>query len=234
LLLLESGLEIGRARLVERVFLVNHAANYGHESLCRCLKGMNKMNARRFAPLLLPLAALAACTTPMSPVDVTRFHLGQVNERGTVAIEPAPGGASGMEFGMYASAVANQLRRLGYADVAGVGQGLYVAVVDVRSGTRERAGGGSPVSIGIGGGTGGWSSGVGGGISFGLGGNRGGLVVGTQLSVQLKRRSDQTVVWEGRARGEASERESGQLAERLAAALFRDFPGESGRTISVR
>ncbi len=192
------------------------------------------MNARRFALLMLPLAALGACTTPMSPTEVTRFHLGQVNERGTVAVEPAPGGAGGMEFASYASAVANQLRRLGYADVGAVGQGLYVAVVDVRSGARERMGGGSPVSIGIGGGTGGWNSGVGGGVSFGLGGNRGGLVVGTQLSVQLKRRSDQTVVWEGRARGEASERDSALLAERLAAALFRDFPGESGRTISVR
>ena len=76
-------------------------------------------------------------------------------------------------------------------------------------------------------------SGVGGGVSFGLGGNRDRLSVGTQLSVQLKRRSNQTIMWEGRARGEASERDSGGLAQRLAAALFRDFPGESGRTISV-
>jgi hypothetical protein len=192
------------------------------------------MSACRSFALLLPLAALGACTTPMSPVDVTRFHLGQVSERGTVAVEPAPGGPTGLEVNSYASAVANQLTRLGYAPVEGVGQSLYVAVVDVRTGLRERAGGGSPVSIGIGGGTGGWNSGVGGGISFGLGGNRGGTVVATQLSVQLKRRSDQTVVWEGRARGEASQRDSAMLAERLAIALFRDFPGESGRTISVR
>jgi hypothetical protein len=192
------------------------------------------MSARRSFALLLPLAALGACTTPLSPVDVTRFHLGQVSERGTVAVEPAPGGPAGLEFNSYASAVANQLTRLGYAPVDGVGQSLYVAVVDVRTGLRERVGGGSPVSIGIGGGTGGWNSGVGGGISFGLGGNRGGTVVATQLSVQLKRRSDQTVVWEGRARGEASQRDSAMLAERLAIALFRDFPGESGRTISVR
>jgi hypothetical protein len=192
------------------------------------------MRLRRFSVLLLPVAALGACMTPTRPVEVTRFHLGQVNERGTVAVEPAPGGAAGMEFGIYARAVEQELNRLGFAPVDGVGQSLYVAVVDVRTGTRERAGGGSPVSIGIGGGTGGWNSGVGGGISFGLGGGRGGLVVGTQLSVQLKRRSDQSIVWEGRARGEASERDSGLLAQRLAIALFRDFPGESGRTISAR
>lgn len=192
------------------------------------------MTLRPRSILLLPLIALGACMTPASPVEVTRFHLGQVNERGTVAIEPAPGAPSGMEFGMYANAVVQELQRLGFASVDGVGQSLYVAIVDVRTGTRERLGGGSPVSIGIGGGTGGWGSGVGGGISFGLGGNRGGPVVATDLSVQLKRRSDQTVVWEGRARGEASERDMDALAQRLAFALFRDFPGESGRTISVK
>lgn len=192
------------------------------------------MKLRRFTALLLPVAALSACATPVAPVEVTRFHLGQVAERGTVAVEPAPRGPGGMEFGLYARAVEQELARLGWAPVNSVGQGLYVAVLDVRTGTRERVDGGSPVSVGIGGGTGGFGSGVGGGVSFGLGGNRGGLVVGTQLSVQLKRRSDQTVVWEGRARGEASERDSDLLAQRLATALFRDFPGESGRTISVR
>lgn len=192
------------------------------------------MSARRHLAFFLPLLGLSACATPSTPIDVTRFHLGQVSERGTVAVEPAPGGPAGMEFNMYGSAVSNQLQRLGWAPVDAVGQSLYVAVVDVRTGTRERLSSGSPVSIGIGGGTGGYGGGVGGGISFGVGGARGGLVVATQLSVQLKRRSDQTVVWEGRARGEASERDSGALAERLAIGLFRDFPGESGRTISVR
>lgn len=185
------------------------------------------------AACLLPLLALGACMTRSGPVEVTRFHLGQVSERGTVVIEPMPGASGGMEFGMYAGAVTRELERLGYARVDQLGQSLYVATVDVRSGTRERSGGGSPVSIGIGGGSGGYGGGVGGGISFGLGGDRGGLVVGTQLSVQLKRRSDGTVVWEGRARGEASERDSAALADRLAIAMFRDFPGESGRTMRV-
>jgi hypothetical protein len=195
------------------------------------------MSSRSRSLLLIPLAALGACMTPSSgPIDVTRFHLGGtgVSERGTIAIEPPPGGPGGMEFGVYASAVAQELTRLGYAPVDAVGQSLYVAVVDARSATRERPRGNSGVSIGLGGGTGGWSGGgVGGGVSFALGGNRSRLAVGTQLSVQLKRRSDQTIVWEGRARGEASERDSGALAQRLAMALFRDFPGESGRTISV-
>ena len=191
------------------------------------------MRLRPRIVLMASLLGLSACMTGTSPVEVTRFHLGQLSERGTVAIEPAPGAPAGIEFAAYADAVGRELNRLGFAPVDAVGQSLYVAVVDVRSATRERSGGGSPVSIGIGGSTGGWHSGVGGGISFGLGGDRGGLAVATQLSVQLKRRSDQTVVWEGRARGEASSRDSGALPGRLANALFRDFPGQSGRTISV-
>lgn len=183
--------------------------------------------------LIASLLALGACATPSAPIEVTRFHLGEVNERGNIVVEPAPGAPSGMEFGMYASAVANELSRLGFAPVDGVGQSLYVAVLDVRTATRERVGNRSPVSVGIGGSTGGWNSGIGAGISFGLGGNRGGPAVATQISLQLKRRSDQTVVWEGRARGEAPERDSAALAGRLANALFRDFPGQSGRTISV-
>lgn len=194
------------------------------------------MRIPRSALMVLPLLALGACATSSSgPVEVTRFHLGGagVAERGTVAVEPGPGGPTGMEFDIYANAVSQELARLGFAPVDQVGQSLYVAVIDIRSAARERPSRGSGVSVGLGGSTGGWGSGVGGGVSFGLGGNRDRLTVGTQLSVQLKRRSDQTIMWEGRARGEASERDSGGLAQRLAAALFRDFPGESGRTISV-
>jgi hypothetical protein len=62
--------------------------------------------------------------------------------------------------------------------------------------------------------------------------------VATELAVRIQRRSDATVAWEARGRLEA--RANAPLAARgaavdaLAAALFRDFPGESGRTIRVR
>ena len=67
---------------------------------------------------------------------------------------------------------------------------------------------------------------------------RPGGAVGTELAVRIQRRSDATVAWEGRAQLDA--RPNAPLAARgaaidaLAAALFRDFPGESGRTIRVR
>jgi len=187
------------------------------------------------AAALLPLAA---CQTATAPVEVTRFHLDQPLERGTVVLEPAPGGdRQSLEYQTYAAAVARELQRVGYVETPTLGQSLYVATVDVTRGTRARLAERSPVTIGIGGGTGGYGSGVGIGASFGIGGGRSRDLTVTQLAVQLKRRSDQQVVWEGRAQTEARSgapaAQPGLAAERLAQALFRDFPGESGRTISV-
>ena len=60
----------------------------------------------------------------------------------------------------------------------------------------------------------------------------------TQLEVRLMRRSDRSVIWEGRAeevnRGQTSPEQRITAVQRLASALFRDFPGESGRTIRLR
>jgi len=63
-------------------------------------------------------------------------------------------------------------------------------------------------------------------------------VTATLLEVAIRRRSDGTVFWEGRAVAEAptgsAEAAPAAAVERLATALFRDFPGESGRTIRIR
>ena len=59
----------------------------------------------------------------------------------------------------------------------------------------------------------------------------------TGLRVRIQRRSDGNVAWEGLAQGPApgaSYAERAALFDRLARALFQDFPGESGRTIRVR
>jgi len=66
----------------------------------------------------------------------------------------------------------------------------------------------------------------------------GGEMAVSELNVRIQRRSDATVAWEGRAQLQAlppaSPAERAALVDRLAEALFRDFPGESGRTIRVR
>ena len=87
-------------------------------------------------------------------------------------------------------------------------------------------------------GGGGGGVGLGGGVSVPVGGGRADEVVATELRVQLKRRSDNTVVWEGRATtetlGNAPTTQPGATAQRLAGALFKGFPGESGITITVK
>ena len=62
--------------------------------------------------------------------------------------------------------------------------------------------------------------------------------VATRLEVRIKRRSDGTVFWEGRSlmntTGGASATDRAAIVQNLARAMFQDFPGESGRTISTR
>lgn len=196
-------------------------------------------------PLALALlAALGACTASYrtAPVDVTRYHLGQPMERTSFSIEPISGADSvNPEFQLYADAVGAELERLGYVRSMGTSPSGYIAAVSFRrvskGAFRERP----PVTIGIGGGSfsGGRRGGVGvgGDVGFGIGGKTR-EVYGTELWVQLRRRSDSTTVWEGRAQTEAVSGTEGaqprEIAARLAQALFRDFPGESGVTITVK
>ena len=174
-------------------------------------------------------------------VSVTRFHLGQPIARGEIAVEPGdPAEGNSLEFSQQAASVERELTRLGWTVTPGNANTEQVAVVRVDQGSREALRRRSGISIGVGGGTGGYRSGVGVGVgaTIPVGGSRSGEVVVTELGVRIQRRSDATVAWEGRAEIEA--RADSPLAaraaavDRLAEALFRDFPGESGQTIIVR
>jgi hypothetical protein len=91
--------------------------------------------------------------------------------------------------------------------------------------------------VGVGGSTGSYGSGVGLGIGINLSGPPKDKIV-TDLSVRIAKRIDGNVVWEGRASIEAKEgspaSQPGLAAAKLAEALFKDFPGESGTTIRVK
>ncbi|WP_448662214.1 DUF4136 domain-containing protein [Sphingomonas sp. CJ20] len=202
----------------------------------------------RLAPLLLATGAaalLAGCTTGnrAGPIDVTRYHLGQPMERTTVAIEPMSGATQiSPEYQTYADAVKAELERLGYvASRSDMPAGYIAAVSFVRvpQGSFKEP---PPVSIGLGGGSFGGGRrgggvGLGGGVSFGIGGKTR-EIYGTELWVQLRRRADNSTIWEGRARTQAVGGTEGSqpidTAARLARALFKDFPGESGITITVK
>jgi len=207
------------------------------------------MKALFAVAMALPGLALAGCsTTAGGPVQVTRFHLGAPMVTGTLAVEPAPGGSpASLEFKTYAAAVQTELMRYGYGAATGNDAGQFLAVVGFTRTTEEDAAAPrSGVSLGLGGGGfsgggrrgGGGGIGLGGGISFPIGKAKHHYMILTELSVQIKRRSDGSVIWEGRARTAAPETAAASQADaaahKLASALFRDYPGVSGRTITVR
>ncbi len=186
--------------------------------------------------------ALAACTTPQGPVEVTRFvdpagaaRLGQ----GTVFVESAPGSLDGLEAAPYKAAVAAELARLGYRESARAGAD-QIAQVNIARYFETAEGRRSPVSVGVGGSTGSYGSGVGLGIGINLGGGKR-PQTGTQLGVTLRDARTATTaapnLWEGRA--ELRTTDKSPLAERtanaqaLAAALFQEFPGRNGETVEV-
>lgn len=197
-----------------------------------------------FPPILAlaSLAALSGCATGASqvapPAQVTRTHLNQPIARATIAIEPltaTEAGSLGYQAG--AAALARQLTRLGWTLAPpGSTASEQVATVRVAQGVGA-PGGGSPVSVGIGGGAGSHGGGVGAGISVPLG-RRAGPTVLTSMEVRIRRRSDGSAIWEARgavpAPGGSADAQLTAAAEKLAFAMFQDFPGESGRTISVR
>src|SRR5688572_28922903 len=186
----------------------------------------------RNAALGLTLA-LAACASggpkraPAGPgVDVARFHLGETVARAQIAIEPfdkADGNRP--EFLAYAAAVGRQLNRLGWTVVPTTTGSEQDDPIDLRQGSREAL---APLS----------ATRIGRGLSATPPSEPSANVTASLLEVAIRRRSDGTVFWEGRAVGEAPtgspEAARTAVVERLAEALFRDFPGESGRTIRVR
>lgn len=190
------------------------------------------------ACLALPLAA---CATAVPPVEVTRFHVGNPARTGTVAVEEMPGNPDiSLEFRTYAAAVAQEWQRVGFSTVPVGASSDYVALVGFQRSFRPtgQARNDRPVSVGVGGGIGsGGFSGMGVGVGINLSGKPKDIVT-SQLHVQLRRRSDSATIWEGRAYTEAKQgtpaSQPGIAAQKLAGALIGGYPGESGRTITVK
>ncbi len=197
------------------------------------------MKIVQIAVSVLAAMTLAACTTPIGPVEVTRFHkeaaLPQLGQ-GTITIEAAPGmDSDSLELASYKSAVSRELTKIGYQAVA-TGSGNQVALVRVERFAFQPQREGSPVSVGVGGSTGSWGSGMGLGIGLNLSGKPAEQVT-TRLGVMIKDRASGETIWEGRAeftvRADAPLATSQLGAAKMAEAMFRDFPGGNGETIQV-
>ena len=204
----------------------------------------------RFLFATAALLALAAPAIAAERVEVTRFHtpatLAQLGP-GWVELVPVAGiDPRSLEQRALLDAVSRELAAQGFA--ASDPQPSVGRIAEFRL-TRdavpgsERRGGGSSVSIGVGGGSGGgWrrgggtSVGVGLGVGFPLGGNkqRAGDVT-SELSVTIRDKATGASLWEGRSSLRTAQRDADkpETAARLAHALFAGFPGKSGETIEV-
>lgn len=205
---------------------------------------------RALSLLVLSAASLTlgACATAVPPVEVTRFHTNQpaawqsgaryVVDTAPLADASQPLGAttSSLEWNSYRAAVERELQRQGLVAVsAGSNAPLRLRIGFDRY-ERTPAGKRSPVSVGVGGSTGSYGSGVGLGIGLNLGG---GPKPMQELSLFV--RMDDAVtgqaVWEGRAitavSSKAPAAQPSLAASKLAEAMFKDFPGQSGKTIKV-
>ena len=205
------------------------------------------MKARSLLILAAAAGTLAACSTTggrLPPTEVIRYHLGEPIARGTIRVEPLSNtGPASIEFKTYAAAVETALLRNGYSLPQGDAQPDYIATVSFTRANRLGPPRPSPFSIGLGGGSfsgnRGGGVGLGGGLSFPIGKSRPQEIIGTELSVQIKRRMDQSPIWEGSARNIAPVETLAKIdaqaqAAKLVDALFTKFPGESGRTIEVK
>jgi hypothetical protein len=194
------------------------------------------MKMRKLAVTMLGTMLLAGCSTEPG-VQVTRFHLNQPIAAGQISVEPMMASDHGSpEFQTYANIVGAELARIGFTEAAGLDRSEQVAVIQVDrmffDGPPR-----SSFSIGIGGGNFGWHGGAGGSVGTTIAGKPT-QNVATRLIVQIKRRSDGTTIWEGRAETHARfgtpESQPAAAVQHLASAVFQGFPGVSGRTISVK
>ncbi len=189
--------------------------------------------------LIVPIGAallLAACATP-GGIEVTRFHLSQPLPHASVAVVAVdPAAASSLAFASYADAVAAELARVGYERAVAPGSATYIAALSVTQTTQtvRRA---PPVQIGFGVGIGGGGyrgGGVGAGVSTPVGPGRIEAIRVNTLSLKLKRRTDEALLWEGTATAAADAHDAASrlttAVPALAQALLAEFPGRSGVT----
>ena len=199
-------------------------------------------------PVLLGVAiiatGLAGCaTTPsVGPAEVTRFVAPEATARlgqGTVFVESAPGvDADSLALAPYKAAVARELSRLGYREVARE-QADQVAQVRLEQFVaRDDLPRRGPVSVGVGGSTGTFGSGLGLGIGINLGSGRKREELVTRLGLMLRDKASGATYWEGRAQFSVSPDSplaaSEANASALAGALLKEFPGANGETVQVK
>jgi hypothetical protein len=206
------------------------------------------------AALPLTLLTLAAGCAPTFEARVARFSALPAPAQQSFSIESRdPQKSGGLEFATYANLVRQRLTSVGYAEARSPSDASLIVLLDYNVGPpRERV---ETRYSGYGGfGYGGWGYRGGGFGRWGYGGFGwnpywGGFGYGTgfgypevysvtqynaQLAMKIVRASDQASVFEGRAETVSDTNNLTKLVPNLVTAIFTNFPGNSGETVSVK
>ncbi|MEO0643086.1 MAG: hypothetical protein AAFY47_06675 [Pseudomonadota bacterium] len=199
---------------------------------------------RAVFPIVL-LSSLAACAggAYTGPVEVTRFvsETPAVLGQGTIALRFAPDLTNEAARDAFRAAIGNELGLLGYTVITNEELASQIAFIDTSRTPQAQAEQGNPVNVGVGGSTGSFGSGVGVGVGINLGGSgQQSPRVVSELSVAISPNTDdpdRQNLWEARAQFPTSVDSPyapvDVNAATLAAAVFADFPGGNGETISL-
>ena len=190
----------------------------------------------RLALISALAVALAACTTTYTgPIEVTRFADGARDAivPGPIALEFPEEMSNQRARFAFEQAVAEEL---GYEIAMEAGPDTQIATIRTNRSPLSQGSERGPVSVGVGGSTGSYGSGLGVGIGINLGGGDSGPRVMSDLSVRITDTQGR-VRWEGRAQQPVSLKspyaDVDASARTLAAALFQDFPGGNGETVTI-
>lgn len=202
---------------------------------------MRRLALALVASPVLAMAVSGCATPPTGPVQVTRFVSQPAIERlgsGTIFVETAPNDTNeDAALLPYKAAIARELVALGYRETSREEAGQVAQVRLVRSVIAASVSSRGPVSVGVGGSTGNYGSGVGLGIGINLGGKKPKEQVSTRLEVRINDAATGQSLWEGRALFDVASSallaDSAQNAAVMADALFKEFPGNDGETVSV-
>jgi len=204
------------------------------------MSGTKFLTGKVFASLSLGLL-LSGCvgTAYSGPVEVTRF-VSQENApigQGPIAITFPEEMSNLRAKEAFYNAVASELVNLGYTISEQAQLDTQTARVTASRSPLAPASSRGPVSVGVGGNTGSYGSGLGVGIGIDLGGNTSRPNALSELAVRISDASGNSV-WEGRAQQAISINspyaDVEASAGALAAALFNDFPGGNGETVSIK
>jgi len=198
------------------------------------------MPAMKIALPLLATILLAACAGTTPQANVVSFHGTQPMSRGTIATVPQnPADADTLSFRVHAESVSSALARQGFTPVASATSAQYVAIIAIDEQARATPPRQSGLTIGVGGGFSSGNVGIGSSVQVPVGGQQqAGGIIATTLNVRINSSAGGAPVWEGRATKEAAAgtpaADSSSAVPLLAAALFQDFPGPSGKLRTVR